>query len=78
MNDKNKNSIKAQEKLQKSFNEIDINGDEKLSFEEFGKRLKKLFALFSIDFWYMFYLNINKIIFWIIYRSRRFYFDLNR
>ena len=75
MNDKNKNSIKAQEQLQKSFNEIDINGDEKLSFEEFGKRLKKLFALFSIDFWYMFYLNINKIIFWIIYRSRRFYFD---
>ena len=78
MNDKNKDSIKAQEKLQKSFNEIDINGDEKLSFEEFGKRLKKLFALFSIDFWYMFYLNINKIIFWIIYRSRRFYFDFNR
>ena len=63
MNDKNKNSIKAQEQLQKSFNEIDINGDEKLSFEEFGKRLKKLFALFSIDFRYMFYLNINKIIF---------------
>ena len=78
MNDKNKDSIKAQEKLQKSFNEIDINGDKKLSFEEFGKRLKKLFALFSIDFWYMFYLNINKIIFWIIYRSRRFYFDFNR
>ena len=50
MNDKNKNSIKAQEQLQKSFNEIDINGDKKLSFEEFGKRLKKLFALFSIDF----------------------------
>ena len=78
MNDKNKDSIKEQEKLQKSFNEIDINRDEKLSFEEFGKRLKKLFALFSIDFWYMFYLNINKIIFWIIYRSRKFYFDFNR
>ena len=78
MNDKNKNSIKAQEQSQKSFDKIDINGDEKLSFEEFGKRLKKLFALLSIDFWYMFYLNINKIIFWIIYRSRRFYFDFNR
>jgi hypothetical protein len=50
LNDKNKDSIKAQEKLQKSFNESDINGGEKLSFEEFGKRLKKLFVLFSIDF----------------------------
>ena len=42
MNDKNKDSIKAQEKLQKSFNEIDVNGDEKLSFEEFGKMTENI------------------------------------
>ena len=33
LSDKNRNSVKAQEQLQKSFNEIDINGDGKLSFE---------------------------------------------
>jgi calcium-dependent protein kinase len=42
LNDKNKNSIKAQEQLQKSFNEIDINGDGKLSFEEFGKMMENI------------------------------------
>ena len=42
LNDKNKNSAKAQEQLQKSFNEIDINGDGKLSFEEFGKMMENI------------------------------------
>ena len=32
----------AHEQLQKSFNEIDINGDEKLSFEEFGKIMENI------------------------------------
>ena len=41
-NDKNKNSFKAQEQLQKAFNEIDINGDGKLSFEEFGKMMENI------------------------------------
>ena len=42
MNDKNRNSAKAQEQLQQSFNEIDINGDGKLSFEEFGKMMENI------------------------------------
>ena len=42
LNDKNKNSLKAQDQLQKSFNEIDINGDGKLSFEEFGKMMENI------------------------------------
>jgi len=41
-NDKNKNSYKAQEQLQKAFNDIDINGDGKLSFEEFGKMMENI------------------------------------
>jgi hypothetical protein len=40
--DKNKNSCKAQEQLQKAFNDIDINGDGKLSFEEFGKMMENI------------------------------------
>ena len=42
LNDKNRNSAKAQEQLQQSFNEIDINGDGKLSFEEFGKMMENI------------------------------------
>ena len=42
LSDKNRNSVKAQEQLQKSFNEIDINGDGKLSFEEFGKMMENI------------------------------------
>ena len=42
LNDKNKNSLKAQDQLQKSFNEIDINGDGKLSFEEFAKMMENI------------------------------------
>ena len=42
LSDKNRNSAKAQEQLQKSFNEIDINGDGKLSFEEFGKMMENI------------------------------------
>ena len=42
LSDKNKNNAKAQEQLQKSFNEIDINGDGKLSFEEFGKMMENI------------------------------------
>ena len=42
LSDKNRNSTKAQEQLQKSFNEIDINGDGKLSFEEFGKMMENI------------------------------------
>ena len=41
-NDKNRNSYKAQEQLKKAFNDIDINGDGKLSFEEFGKMMEKI------------------------------------
>ena len=40
--DKNKNSYKAQEQLKKAFSEIDINGDGKLSFEEFGEMMKNI------------------------------------
>ena len=40
--DKNKNSYKAQEQLKKAFNDIDINGDGKLSFEEFGKMMDNI------------------------------------
>ena len=40
--DKNKNSHKAQEQLKKAFSEIDINGDGKLSFEEFGQMMKNI------------------------------------
>ena len=43
-NDKNKNSLKAQEQLKNAFNEIDINGDGKLSFEEFGEMMKNIIA----------------------------------
>ena len=42
LSDKNRSSAKAQEQLQKSFNEIDINGDGKLSFEEFGKMMENI------------------------------------
>ena len=42
LSDKNRNSVKAQEQLQKSFNEIDINGDGKLSFEEFAKMMENI------------------------------------
>ena len=42
LNDKNKNSFKAQEQLKQAFNEIDINGDGKLSFEEFGKMMENI------------------------------------
>ena len=42
LSDKNRNNAKAQEQLQKSFNEIDINGDGKLSFEEFGKMMENI------------------------------------
>ena len=42
LNDKNKNSLKAQDQLQQSFNEIDINGDGKLSFEEFAKMMENI------------------------------------
>ena len=42
LSDKNKNNAKAQEQLQKSFNEIDINGDGKLSFEEFAKMMENI------------------------------------
>ena len=41
-NDSNKNSYKAHEQLQKAFNEIDVNGDGKLSFEEFGEMMKNI------------------------------------
>ena len=40
--DKNKNSYKAQEQLKEAFNQIDINGDGKLSFEEFGEMMKNI------------------------------------
>ena len=42
LSDKNRNNAKAQEQLQQSFNEIDINGDGKLSFEEFGKMMENI------------------------------------
>ena len=40
--DKNKNSYKAQEQLKEAFNQIDINGDGKLSLEEFGEMMKNI------------------------------------
>ena len=53
MNDKNKDSIKAQEKLQKSFNEIDINGDKKIIFWGIRKKIKKIICAF-FD-WFLIY-----------------------
>ena len=41
-NDTNKNSYKAHEQLQKSFKEIDLNGDGKLSFDEFVLMMKNI------------------------------------
>ena len=41
-NDKNKHNTEAQNQLMKNFEEMDINGDGVLSFEEFVKMTKKL------------------------------------
>jgi calcium-dependent protein kinase len=41
-NDKNKHNTEAQNQLMKNFEEMDINGDGVLSFEEFAKMTKKL------------------------------------
>ena len=41
-NSKNKNDPKAQEQLQTAFKEIDINGDGKLSFNEFAKMMENI------------------------------------
>ena len=38
----NKNSYKAQVALKEAFNQIDINGDGKLSFEEVGEMMKNI------------------------------------
>ena len=40
--ERNKNSYKAQEQLKQAFNDIDINGDGKLSFEEFGTMMDNI------------------------------------
>ena len=41
-NDKNKSSKEAQNQLSKNFQELDINGDGILSFDEFVKMSKKI------------------------------------
>jgi calcium-dependent protein kinase len=41
-NDKNKHNTEAQNQLMKNFEEMDINGDGVLSFEEFAKMTKRL------------------------------------
>ena len=41
-NDKNKHNVEAQQQLKKCFEEIDVNGDGVLSFDEFVKMMKNI------------------------------------